>query len=65
MLDFENETVNKYDVFVTELCDGNLAAKDNFSTTQRKDICDQLIQGLTQLAKAGKCHNDIKPENVL
>ena len=55
-----------YDVFVTELLDGNLSKKDiSFTLTQSVDICKQLLEGLQQLEKSEHCHNDLKPDNVL
>ena len=58
--------MKNFDVFVTELCDGNLSKTDtNFTLTQSVDICKQLLEGLEQLEKSEKCHNDLKPENVL
>ena len=56
---------------MTDLCDGNLSEKNltlknrKFSITQTRDICKQLIEGLEQLKKANKCHNDLKPDNIL
>ena len=32
---------------------------------EAKSICDQVLDGLQQLEKSIKCHNDLKPENVL
>ena len=58
--------VKNFDVFVTELCDGNLTKTDtSFTLTQSIDICKQLLEGLEQLEKSQNCHNDLKPENVL
>ena len=58
---FEN-----YDIFVTELCDGNLNKENkSFTLTQSIDICQQLLEGLVQLWISGSCHNDLKPENIL
>ena len=64
--DLKARSVKKYDIFVTELCDGNLSKTcKKFTLTQSVDICKQLLEGLEQLEKSGKCHNDLKPENVL
>ena len=59
--------VRKYDVFVFELCEGNISKvkKNKFTLTQSVDICKQLLEGLQQIEKSNKCHNDLKPENVL
>ena len=61
-----NKKVKKFDVFVTELCDGNLGKTNKkFTLTQSIDICKQLLEGLQQLEKSEKCHNDLKPDNIL
>ena len=72
LLEFQNDEVRKYDVFVFELCDGNISKEaDNgfagcsLSSSQAISICNQLLQGLVQLEKSKSCHNDLKPENVL
>ena len=58
--------VKNYDVFVTELCDGNLSKTGRkFTFKQSVEICKQLLEGLDQLEKSKKCHNDLKPDNVL
>ena len=70
--------MKKYDVFVFELCEGNISKKNEkdssqgkcstkkeFTVTQAVDICKQLLEGLKQLEESGKCHNDLKPGNVL
>ena len=64
--------VKKYDVFVFELCEGNIS-KENINGSYGQtlglsdsvSICDQLLEGLIQLEKSKCCHNDLKPENVL
>ena len=64
--ELNRKRVKKFDVFVTELCDGNLSKKGtNFTLTQSIDICKQLLEGLEQLEKSEKSHNDLKPENIL
>ena len=60
--------IKKFEVFVSELCDGNIddALGDAFNypeLDQIKEIIDQLFDGLKQLKHV--CHNDIKPGNVL
>ena len=66
LLGMEQGAIKNFDVFITELCDGNLSkASINFTLTQSIDICKQLLEGLQQLEKSGKCHNDLKPENIL
>ena len=61
--------VKKYEVFVTQLCDGNIKnavqGSDPPNLDQIKNIINQLIDGLEQLESAGKSHNDIKPGNIL
>ena len=64
--------VKKYDVFVYELCRGNITkqgsdgfAGSRLSRSESISICDQLLQGLIQLENSNNCHNDLKPENVL
>ena len=66
-LEFQTEKVKKYDVFVFELCEGNISKKAFGGATQSEsiNICDQLLQGLIELENSGSCHNDLKPENVL
>ena len=59
---------NKYEVFVTKLCDGNLRqCKMNEQLTSEHiyTIIDQLVDTLEELKKNDKCHNDVKPGNVL
>ena len=66
-LDFQSEKVKKYDVFVFELCEGNLSKK-TVGALELQDainICDQLLQGLIELENSNSCHNDLKPENIL
>ena len=61
--------VKKYDVFVYELCQGNISkhgfAGSRLSRSASISICDQLLQGLIELENSNNCHNDLKPENVL
>ena len=58
--------VKRFEVFVTPLFDGFIGdAGFNPDLNERKSIIDQLLNGLQQLEKAEKCHNDIKPSNVL
>ena len=53
-------------MYVFELCEGNIAKQSKaFTLLQSVDVCRQLIQGLQQLEDSNKCHNDLKPENVL
>ena len=55
-----------YEVFVTKLCHGYICdANFNPTLAQTKNVIDQVIDGLEQLSKAGKTHNDIKPKNLL
>ena len=65
---FSNANVpyQNYDVFVFELCDGTLSDLKECDLTldKRKDICKQLLEGLKQLKDSGKCHNDLKPDNI-
>ena len=60
--------INKYEVFVTMLCDGNLKqCKMNEQLTNEHiySIIDQLVNTLDELKQKKKCHNDVKPGNVL
>ena len=63
-----NDPYQNYDVFVFELCDGTLSdlkkSESQLTLTQSKTICRQLLEGLQQVEKAGKCHNDLKPDNI-
>ena len=65
-LSFEKEKVKKFDVFVLELCEGNISKK-TVGALEVKDainICDQLLQGLIELEDSNSCHNDLKSENI-
>ena len=66
MLGMTASQVTKYEVFVTQLFDGFIGDA-NFTPNldERKSIVTQLLNGLKQLKNAKKCHNDIKPSNVL
>ena len=66
-LEFQTEKVKKYDVFVFELCEGNISKKafGGATLSESISICDQLFQGLIELEQSNSCHNDLKPENVL
>ena len=58
--------IQKFEVFTTLLYDGYVC--DNLflpDIDQLRCIIDQLLTGLKQLMHAGKCHNDLKPTNVL
>ena len=64
--------MKKYDVFVFELCDGNISkestnglAGQKLSRSDAISVCDQLFEGLIQLENSKSCHNDLKPENIL
>ena len=64
--------VEKYDVFVFELCDGNISKEDEngfagskLSRSDSISVCDQLLEGLIQLETSRSCHNDLKPQNIL
>ena len=60
--------INKYEVFVTMLCDGNLKQckmNEKLSNQQIYSIIDQLVDAQEELKQRGKCHNDVKPGNVL
>ena len=63
----KNDPYQNYDVFVFELCDGTLPELKiscELSVSQLRDICMQLLEGLKQLKDSGKCHNDLKPDNI-
>ena len=58
--------IKKFEVFTTSHYDGYIC--DNRflpDVTQLRCIIDQLLAGLEQLIRAGKCHNDLKPTNIL
>ena len=58
--------MKKYDVYVSELCDGNLGEDYiNLTLKQCKAVCEQLFEGLNQLKNSNICHNDLKPQNIL
>ena len=58
--------IRKFEVFTTLLYDGFIC--DNLfmpDVNQLRDVIDQLFSGLEQLIRADKCHNDLKPTNIL
>ena len=58
--------IKKFEVFIYPLFDGYIG--DSLftpDTVQLREIIDQLLTGLEQLIDAGKCHNDLKPTNML
>ena len=58
--------IKKYEVFTTLLYDGYICdSLFSPNINQLKDIIDQLFSGLEQIIRAGKCHNDLKPTNIL
>lgn len=61
------DETKKYEVFVTELCEGNLkdCKKMSLNNDHRRSIIDQLLYALEELDKLDKKHNDIKPGNLL
>ena len=66
MLGMTAGEVKKFEVFVTELFDGFIGDAGFYpNLKERKNIISQLLNGLKQLKDAKKCHNDIKPSNVL
>ena len=67
MLGFEkDQKYRNFDVFVFEYCNANIkACQPDLKLPEAKMICYQLLEGLQQLAESEKCHNDLKPENVL
>ena len=58
--------IKKFEVFTYLLYNGYIC-DSLFSPdiNQLKDIIEQLFSGLKQIVHAGKCHNDLKPTNVL
>ena len=71
-LSFQHQRLKNFDVFVFELCKGNISKKtDDVSScwkltiSESISVCNQLIQGLMQLEKSNSCHNDLKPGNIL
>ena len=63
--------IEKFEVYVTPLYEGNLSAKDEMefkskaTIAQIRSVIGQLLDGLGQLHACGKSHNDIKPNNIL
>ena len=70
-MNIQTKKIEKYDVFVFELCEGNISKEGSngligrLSLAQSISVCDQLFEGLIQLESSGSCHNDLKPENIL
>ena len=72
ILNYGLKDLKNYDVFVFELCEGNISKESaqglggkRLELADSTSICDQLLDGLIQLEKSDKCHNDLKPENIL
>ena len=66
MLKMSAGEVKKFEVFVTPLFDGFIGDTGfTPNLNQRKNVISQLLNGLKQLKDAKKCHNDLKPSNVL
>ena len=66
MLGMTADQVMKYEVFVTPLFHGFIGdAGFTPDIDERKSIISQLLNGLQQLKDSKKCHNDLKPSNVL
>ena len=66
MLGMKADEVKKFEVFVTQFCDGFIGDKKfTPDLDERKIVIRQVLNGLLQLKNAKKCHNDIKPRNVL
>ena len=62
----KNKEIEKFEVYVTPLYDGNIGKITPKPTLdQTKKIIGQLIDGLDQLNDARKTHNDLKPGNIL
>lgn len=61
----KGDVVN-FDVYVTPLYDGNIS-DSGFKPDigQTKSIIGHLLSALEQLTTAGKCHNDLKPTNII
>ena len=70
-MNLQAQQVEKYDVFVFKLYEGNISKKGSngligrLTLAQSVSICDQLFEGLIQLENSKSCHNDLKPENIL
>ena len=71
-LNLQTEEVRNYDVFVFELCQGNISKESQnglagslLELNESISVCDQLLERLIQLEKANVCHNDLKPDNIL
>ena len=67
MLGIASGKIVKYEVFVTRKCTGNLRdlKKERLTSKHCLSIIQQMLQMLKQLKDSGKCHNDIKPGNLL
>ena len=68
-LGVEAGETTKFDVFVTEKCEGNSTTYKKVDTnTYSKSftsVISQLIEGLDSLRQANIVHNDLKPGNIL
>ena len=63
-----NLLYRNYDVFIFELCDGDLSQLNktqSLTLRQSKHICKQLLTCLMELEESKQSHNDLKPGNVL
>ena len=66
MLGMTANEVKKFEVFVTPLFNGFIGdAQFDPDLDERKSIINQILNGLRKLKDAKKCHNDLKPSNVL
>ena len=67
MLRMEPDQTIKYEVFITKKCAGNLRdlKKESLPHDHRLSIIQQMLKMLKHLKSLGKCHNDIKPGNLL
>ena len=59
--------VKKFEVIVTKECTGSLRdlKQERLTNEPLLSIIQQMLEMLKQLTISGKCHNDIKPANIL
>ena len=65
ILGLKPNEIKKYDVYVVEQMEGNIREMEVIDDSNVGSMIIQLLDGLSQLEKASKSHNDINPKNVL
>ena len=65
ILGLKPNEIKKYDVYVIGKMEGNVSEMDLIDESNVGSMIMQLLDGLSQLEKAGKSHNDINPKNIL